>query len=183
MPSEANDGLELIPGIGVIRVRALRKAGYGTLRSLNGVTAEQLAAVPGISEIKAHQIAAFVAAWANAGRAPAPRTASQQPIQTFDWHIALGRLGDAADTALRAPDAARFRPALARQIARISLLCSQPHRVPPSDGWAAEVERLERILHRLNGAAPDKKGQTALADRLRDSRRRLSRLLETRADA
>ncbi|MDE2126714.1 MAG: hypothetical protein KGJ62_09000 [Armatimonadetes bacterium] len=183
MPSEGDDGLELIPGIGVIRVRVLRKAGYGTLRALRGVTPEQLAAIAGITEIKAHQIAAFVAAWSNASRAPAPRPAAQRSIQTFDWHIALERLGGAADAALRAPDAARFRPALARQIARISLLCSQPHETSPADGWAAEVERLERMLHRLDGAVPDKKGQNALADRLRDTRRRLSHMLETGADA
>lgn len=50
-----------IPGLGPIRVRALEKAGLGSLSVLRAASREQLLAVPGMSTIKADQIQTFLA--------------------------------------------------------------------------------------------------------------------------
>ncbi|MEP6754757.1 MAG: helix-hairpin-helix domain-containing protein [Chthonomonadales bacterium] len=52
--------LETIPGIGPIRVRALRKAGYEDLESLRGALVADIAAIRGLTEIKAQYILDFV---------------------------------------------------------------------------------------------------------------------------
>src|SRR5262249_46237720 len=50
-----------IPGLGPIRVRALLKAGMGSLTALRAASLENLAAIPGMSEIKARHIQEFLA--------------------------------------------------------------------------------------------------------------------------
>lgn len=56
-----------IPSLGPIRVRALEKAGLGSLAVLRAATREQLLAVPGMSTIKAEHIQTFLASAAFAG--------------------------------------------------------------------------------------------------------------------
>src|SRR5579859_47486 len=58
-PSAPRTALD-IPGLGPIRVRALQKAGLSSLVDLHGATLEQLAAVPGMSEIKARQVHTYL---------------------------------------------------------------------------------------------------------------------------
>jgi hypothetical protein len=52
--------VESIPGIGIIRARALRKAGWPTVESLAEAGIADLTAVPGITEIKAAQIMEYI---------------------------------------------------------------------------------------------------------------------------
>jgi hypothetical protein len=58
-PAESDPGIETIPGLGPIRARSLKKAGYESIAQLKKATAEQLAAVPGITEIKASQLVEY----------------------------------------------------------------------------------------------------------------------------
>jgi hypothetical protein len=51
-----DDVLDSIPGIGIIRVRALRKAGFGSISALRRATMPDLLAVPGLTEAKARLI-------------------------------------------------------------------------------------------------------------------------------
>jgi hypothetical protein len=52
--------VDLIPGIGIIRARALKKAGWPTVAALRSASVDDLMAVPGITEIKAAQILEYV---------------------------------------------------------------------------------------------------------------------------
>ena len=65
--------IDQIPGIGIIRVRALRKAGWPTIASLRNANLENLLAVPGMTEIKAGQILEFVASQTPVAEAPTPK--------------------------------------------------------------------------------------------------------------
>ena len=53
--------VDCIPGMGPIRTRALRKAGWETMERLRKATLADLIAVPGITEIKARQILDYLA--------------------------------------------------------------------------------------------------------------------------
>ncbi len=87
--SQADGTVESIPGLGPIRARALKKAGFENLTQLREASIEQMAAVPGITEIKARQLAAFFRGETDTRRAgeaaPAPRRAAspraKQPRQ------------------------------------------------------------------------------------------------------
>src|SRR2546430_1008013 len=48
--SASPDGLSTLPGLGLIRIRSLRKAGWSTLEALQNATLDELRAVPGFSE-------------------------------------------------------------------------------------------------------------------------------------
>lgn len=73
---DAIENIEAIPGLGPIRVRALKKAGFSTLALLRAATTADLRAVPGMTEIKAAQLAAYLRGEADrvGGEAPAPKT-------------------------------------------------------------------------------------------------------------
>src|SRR5438552_3820092 len=78
MPDEKAADLssvECIPGMGPIRTRALRKAGWETMERLRKATLADLMAVPGITEIKARQILDYLAG-TGAANGPAARKPS-----------------------------------------------------------------------------------------------------------
>jgi hypothetical protein len=52
--------VDQIPGIGIIRARALKKAGWPTVGSLRDAGLQDLLSVPGLTEIKAAQILQYV---------------------------------------------------------------------------------------------------------------------------
>src|SRR5436305_10709684 len=66
--------LASIPGLGVIRIRSLQKAGWATMDDVRRATVEDLAAVPGISAEKAAAILEFVSARKTPAARPAART-------------------------------------------------------------------------------------------------------------
>lgn len=73
-----------IPGIGVIRARALKKAGWNTIGDLRKLSLEELAAVRGITEVKAGQILEFVRSLEPApAKVARPRTrrAAPKPVE------------------------------------------------------------------------------------------------------
>jgi len=59
-PMSEDEPVEAIPGIGLIRARALRKAGWESVTALKTATLSDLRAIPGISEQKARQILNYV---------------------------------------------------------------------------------------------------------------------------
>ena len=64
--------LEDIPGVGIVRARSLRKAGITDIAALSRASAEQIAAIPGISPQKAQQLVDYAR---SNGATPAARTA------------------------------------------------------------------------------------------------------------
>src|SRR2546421_11160720 len=71
--------VDCIPGMGPIRTRALRKAGWETMERLRKATLADLIAVPGITEIKARQILDYLAG-AEAANGPAARKSSGRAV-------------------------------------------------------------------------------------------------------
>lgn len=94
VPGGETNGIEAIPGLGPIRARALKKAGFETVAKLQQASIADLCAVPGVTEIKAGQLLAYLhgereqvgpatvkaAAGTAARRAAAPRTRRATPV-------------------------------------------------------------------------------------------------------
>jgi hypothetical protein len=167
-------GIEVIPGIGIVRIRCLRKAGWTTIDSLVNVTLEELAAVPGIGEVKARQIKEYVLSGAPAAiqSAPAP-----EPVETLSGSV--GRVARLAADLLRAPISHSFDSALARQVGRVASLSDAV--IDGSDSTAKRanraLERLRKIESLLRETAHEErlggKRQARLAEDLRDLRRKV----------
>src|SRR6185312_12562167 len=65
-----------IPGLGPIRVRALNKAGWNSVSALRSAKLEALAAVPGMTEVKAQQIYDYLQPFTPEDLTEAPATES-----------------------------------------------------------------------------------------------------------
>ncbi|HZP80727.1 MAG TPA: helix-hairpin-helix domain-containing protein [Chthonomonadaceae bacterium] len=142
-----------IPGLGPIRVRALQKAGYDSLQSLRDARLEDLLAVPGMSEIKARHIQAFLAQFPARPAAESRKTApekqakSDTALHAFPTltEAVIGTLGRTITLLLSAP-ASNFRPRLIRELDRFA---RQVERLAaPGAQLSADAEK--RILRRLN---------------------------------
>jgi hypothetical protein len=73
--------VDQIPGIGIIRARALKKAGWPTVASLRSAKVDDLTAVPGITEVKAAQILEYIHGLEEAPAAAAPsKTKSKKAV-------------------------------------------------------------------------------------------------------
>lgn len=79
-----------IPGMGPIRVRALQKAGWNSLKALSQATVEQLASIRGMTPIKAQQILDYLAQFPNLpdSSAPAKPTEKEEPSAVKENPIA-----------------------------------------------------------------------------------------------
>lgn len=189
--------VDTIPGIGVVRVRALRKAGYSTLDALAPLTVDQLATVPGITPIKARQILDYVqsaqpargrrlkavpaAAQAVVRSVAGPDRGDPKAAETPHAVVMLSALSREASTLLKAEQSVTFERRLARQLGKLAALSGRlaasapPKAVGDLDGHMA---RLSELLHEVacEKAIPKAK-QGKLADRLRDRRKRLQRVL------
>lgn len=79
-----------IPGMGPIRVRALQKAGWNSLKALSQATVEQLASIRGMTQIKAQQILDYLAQFPNLpdSSAPAKPTEKEEPSAVKENPIA-----------------------------------------------------------------------------------------------
>src|SRR5262245_4825803 len=119
-PVTLNDSVHLIPGIGIVRARALEKAGFHKLADVKPLKVENLTAIRGISEIKAQQILDYVATLksspARTRRTEAPRTRAPQPSPPPEGPAVLdGLVREAAQELagvsaelLRSPNSAHF---------------------------------------------------------------------------
>ena len=188
-----SNGIEMIPGMGIVRIRCLRKAGWDTVESLGSATVEQIAAVPGIGEAKAREIREFLDALAGSGaqngavrrkkaiETPAPRRAEDRSREVTG---AVARVAQLASDLLSAPISHSFERPLARQVGRIAALEA------PSGGAALKAGRAERALGQLKKIESiltevaheerlGKKRQERLTEELRDRRRKARRALET----
>src|SRR2546421_4076094 len=85
--------VDCIPGMGPIRTRALRKAGWETMERLRQATLADLIAVPGITEIKARQILDYLAG-AEAANGPAARKSSAKPATPTRQRQSVGKPTD-----------------------------------------------------------------------------------------
>ncbi len=74
LSSHIPDTVAEIPGLGPIRVRALEKAGLGTIAALSAASFETLMSVPGLTEVKARHIMSYL----SGGDAPIPPSAGKQ---------------------------------------------------------------------------------------------------------
>jgi hypothetical protein len=75
-PSASEDtAVEEIPGLGPIRARALMKAGYRTISLLRAASTAEIGAVPGMTDVKASQLCAYLRGEADrvGGPTPAPQ--------------------------------------------------------------------------------------------------------------
>ena len=186
-------GIDIIPGIGIIRVRCLRKAGYESVDSLASVTLEEIAAVPGIGEAKARQIKDFI----DQLGAPVARRSVRQPANGADSAAGSRRptVSPAAEAAsavdrvkklarmasdlLRAPIANQFEPKLAKQVGRVAALTldTEPGR-KQVERVLAQTAKLEALLTEIAESDQlSEKRQEKLSDELRDRRKKLNQTL------
>lgn len=176
-----------IPGLGIIRLRALRKAGLETIEDLKSATIEQLTAVPGLTEVKARYIHDYLsgaapAAGSEGESAPpdAAEAAGEAPAIPPLSALAARGLGQVVSILL-APEAPDFRSRLLRELSRFAVLAEELVSSAPRLG-PKEARRAERLLHRcgeeilqLTGrGASDRKAQARLAERLAEANDRLT---------
>lgn len=191
-PSPETD-LEAIPGLGVIRLRTLRKAGW-TVERLRAATVEEIAAIPGISTQKAAEIARYLqdepaaaaecseelapaaesptepselAAVADPADPPVPasRPGRSEPIMT-----AVGALTEAVAFLYAAAPKGSLCRRLARQMRRWLWRCAELTKPAPGSGIEAEALALAGAIADGPGK---RKRQVGIARRLRKVRRTL----------
>ena len=173
---KADESLESVPGLGIIRIRSLRKAGFDSVDDLRRASADDLAAVPGISADKAQAIVEY-AAGKTAPPAERPEAAPEESVPTIEERIQA--VAERAGTLLKDARALDFDRSLARQVARIAGLSDHGGRLmnlSDKDGKRAgkQIDRIAETLERIEQA--DKLGakrQDKLSDDLRGHRRKL----------
>jgi hypothetical protein len=179
-------GLESIPGLGIIRIRSLRKAGWNDGDALRKATAEEIAAVPGITLEKAQAILEYL----NGAKAPPkPRQRRAAPLAIVapveSPGDAVCRVADRAATLLSGERALDFDRALARQIARVVAI--KDHAAGAATLNDKKCARLKKALDGLDSTLGKIEGEKKLrgkkqqkvAEDLRDARRTVADLLES----
>ncbi|MCC6730955.1 MAG: hypothetical protein IT208_16635 [Chthonomonadales bacterium] len=181
-PTAPDAALEAMPGIGLIRVRALRKAGYASVASLLAATADEIATVPGITLVKARQIAEYVAAL------PAAEPSTPPECGAVLAH-AVQQAARAARTLEQTLPPAYLAGRLGRQLGRwIAFAEGVRDGEELPEGERKALARTCRLATRLQEASVETlagaRARDALAGRLRSRRRDLRKLLKAaRADA
>ncbi|HLJ55406.1 MAG TPA: helix-hairpin-helix domain-containing protein [Chthonomonadaceae bacterium] len=177
-------GLSDIPGLGPIRIRALEKAGFGSLTALRDAGIEALMAVPGLSEVKARQIQEFLEPYQpddlQAPPAELPAERGKEAGTHYDAGAAqvvqrATRAMGEVITVLLMPEASQFRSRFLRilgQFAQVaeSIATDAAHLSPEQQERAVRrLRRAARSLSELTGAtAADRKAQGRLADALEE---------------
>ena len=191
VPSQAQTpptALSDIPGLGPIRVRALKKAGFESLNSLKEAPLERLLEVPGLTEIKAAFIKEYLGQFAAPEADTRAQTVSPKSMQTEKSKISATR-GDNATQVIGAgalvlgeiinllliPQASEYRSRLLREIGRLSqrtqslLLDAE---FLSSENQERAIKRLKRATEEISAFAKlnpeDRKVQTKLADTLEE---------------
>jgi hypothetical protein len=157
--------IDAIPGVGLVRARSLRKAGWLDVAALRTATAEQLAAVPGITAGKAEELAQYLR-----DNPPVEAVVADPPRSDTQ------RVTDAAATLLAPDSTAALRPRLAKQLQRwldasdklISAGAATSGKLTKQ--LARSVTRVEALVA---GIGAGRKRQRRLAARLRIVRRKM----------
>ena len=193
----ADHGVETIPGMGIVRIRCLRKAGWSTVESLKDATVEEIAAVPGIGDAKAREIRNFLdttGARTKNGAAVTARarrqTKASEPAfpdgnhdHNRDLGSAIARVSQLATDLLSAPISHSFDRQLARQVGRVAALSD---RAEGTDGIkAGRAERALKQLRKMESLLTEvaheerlaKKRRERMSEELRDRRRKVWRAL------
>ncbi len=192
--TEPRDSIEAIPGIGIIRARTLRKAGFETVEALRGISVEDLTAVPGITEIKARQILDYVG-----GQRPAPekvrrdghrRVSTQPSVTVVDGPTApsltesIREFSSEAASLLSSDRASHFSGRLARQLGKIAALSgrvAEDIRVDPEDmgRFRTDLHKIHKLLSEVSFSEKlGRRTQEKLTDRLRDARKELEAIVD-----
>jgi DNA polymerase/3'-5' exonuclease PolX len=178
-----------IPGLGPIRVRALAKAGWKSLSALRSANLAELAAVPGMTKIKARQIHEFLQPFSLEELIEAPAkdavtkelegevvTASREAAPGTSQVVqrATRAMGEVI-TVLLSPEAPQFRSRLLRILAQFaqcaeSIATDAPHL--SEEQQAQAVRRLRRAVKSLSeitgSGAADRKAQGRVADAIEE---------------
>ena len=179
-PVSIGDSVHLIPGIGIVRARALEKAGYTTLAHIKSLKVEDLTAIRGISEIKAQQIleyaAGLKAAPARTRRVSTRRTVAPPPAPSPESPVVLdGLVREAAKEIskvsadlLRSPNSAHLNKKLARQLGKLSFFGERLGANGLSAGANAErfASRLNKLKDLLASVAASPQAGTGKQDKL-----------------
>lgn len=193
-PTTLSDSVHRIPGIGIVRARALEKAGYSTLAQVKTLKVDDLTAIRGISDIKAQQILDFVAGLKTASRrtrrpapprepAPAPPQAPEPPVVLEGLvREAAKEISRVSAELLRSPNSAQFNNKLARQLGKLAFYSDRLGAAGLPAGangerFASRLNKLKDLLATL--AADPHTGtakQTKLSIRLRSIRKELQNL-------
>jgi hypothetical protein len=192
-PVSLSDSVHRIPGIGIVRARALEKAGYSTLAQVKSLKVENLTAIRGISEIKAQQILDYVGsvrpAVQRSRRAPVLRAPVSAPAPTpppsnpavLDALVreAATEVSTVTANLLRSPASAQFDKRLARQLGKLAFFSERvaANGLPTganAERFASQLNKIKDLLAALFGAPPGgPKKQEKIADKLRSARKEL----------
>ncbi len=184
--------LHQIPGLGLIRVRALIKAGYTDIASLRSASQKQLEKVRGITPIKAKQILDFLKTFDHSGQIKSEQeeahsameqTADAAPAAHEDLTEGANRLIGVAAMLLSVPYAARFRPRLINQIRKLIWFAGNLSRESLNPGvqgnlLAIQMEQARLEMVSLSTQKPNRKEQVAAAAEIRRYRKQMEALLQ-----
>jgi len=188
MPDAVPPTPAAIPGLGPIRVRALHKSGFTSVESLRAATLAALAAVPGITEIKARYIHDYLAAFTlesilSAADPRDLRGPGQTSLTQWESHAAPSPVSPltleaahalgAAITLLTSPHGVQLRNRLVSGFDRFGQEC----RALITEAVVVQDREVEKALRRLRRATErfievaahqefTKKDQGRLADEL-----------------
>ncbi len=207
--STTDISLESVPGVGIVRARSLRKAGFPDLDALRNATVEQIAAIPGISAQKAQQLVDYAKNFAHtpptSTRAPVRRrrtvgaaptrtrrvvtTPTAKPARTRratepenEVAALARRVAQSASDLLRSKEASAFRRSLARQVAKVVALTD---RLIASSGADDMAEKAKAQLNKIETAisraasASKRKAQGRIAAELRARRRKTQKRIQS----
>lgn len=162
-----------IPGLGPIRLRALRKAGLGSLVALQKASIEQLQSIRGLTEVKAKYILDYLAQFPNLKDIEEPKP-NPKPTYSQDYielrNAAILALSG-VNSLLLSPNAVNFRSRLMRELGKFNItltalaLDAAFLETKVREDTTNLLKVLERQMKDFHGIKePDKKEQGAFAD-------------------
>lgn len=181
--------LEEIPGLGVIRARGLRKIGINTVADLRAASPDVVSTAPGLTPIKAHQVATYMEQF-DADLLLSAAENEREFLQAHERAEALqnellpritasthDELGTASTLLtltiarlMTAPGASDFRGALLRQMARLARISQLLRTSTPERRRERAVSTIMQTVTTLNKAVAatdvDRKAQVRLSDAL-----------------
>jgi hypothetical protein len=148
-PTHIPDTVAEIPGLGPIRVRALEKAGLGTIAALSAASFETLMTVPGLTEIKVRHIMSYLSGAGMSGPIQARPRESVRPQVLYENHMPPPR-----NDGTQAPRPKQAPPAPERPIAPAP---EQAHRPQQRTEWPVVHGQREAAAQKEQEAAAQSK--------------------------